>query len=101
MLSLAYRLTEGLQMILKLKVSLVEFNAAESNGAVYGQLRKGIYVYAELGQEKDYIERFRDDPKTRYRLFINCDAFFAETKAQIADGDYATSISGVTIIIFN
>ncbi len=88
-------------MALRVKVSVREFAAAESDGAVYGQLRKGVYVYAELGQEKDYIEKSGDNPQTRYRLFTNCDAFFAETKTQIADGDYATSISGITIVIYN
>ena len=88
-------------MALRVKVSSLEFEAAETNGAVYGQLRKGIYIYAELGREKDYIERNSDNQNTRYRLFTDCNVFFAETKVQITDGDYATNISSVTIIIYN
>ncbi|NJM76240.1 MAG: hypothetical protein HC852_11185 [Acaryochloridaceae cyanobacterium RU_4_10] len=46
-------------MALRVKVSALEFEAAESNGAVFGTLRgrHDVYVYVELGQEKEYIER--------------------------------------------
>jgi hypothetical protein len=90
-------------MALRLKVSSLEFEAAETNGAVFGELRgqRGMFVYADLGQEKDYIEKPSDNPNTRYRLFLNCDVFVAKTQAQMDACEYETSILDVTVVIYS
>lgn len=77
-------------MVLRIQVTRSEFNAAESNGAVYGLLkgRRGLYAYAELGKEVEYIPRTNDDPKTEYRMFRNCDAFFATSLEQLDADDF-------------
>ena len=89
-------------MALRVKVSSLEFEAAESNGAVFGELRsrRGIFVYADLGSEKEYIEQASDNPNTRYRLFLNCDVFVAKTQAQMDACEYETSILNITLIIY-
>ena len=48
-------------MVIRIKATKGEFNAACTNGCVYGEMRgkRGVYVYAELGQEKDYIPTLR------------------------------------------
>jgi hypothetical protein len=103
MLSLRYSLIEAFEMVLRLKVSSLEFEAAESNGAVFGELRgqRGIYAYAELGQEKDYVEKPSDNPNTRYRFFLNCDVFFAKTQAQMDAGEYETDILNIMVVIYD
>lgn len=89
-------------MPLRIKVSSLEFQAACSRGCVYGQFRgqPDIYVYAELGQEKPYVSKLSDDPKTSYRLFLNCDAFFAKTEEQLDAHDFETEIFNSTVIIY-
>jgi hypothetical protein len=64
-----------------------EFEAATSNGAVYGKYLS-VYVYAELGREDRYRESPKDDSSTSYRLFRNCTAFYARTLDQLRNGDY-------------
>jgi hypothetical protein len=108
MLSLAYKesnfsLLEATIMALRIKVSPVEFEAAESQGAVYGELRgkPGLSAYVELGREGEYVEKSGDNPQTRYRLFFNCNAYFAETEVDADDGNFKTEALDVTVIIYN
>lgn len=78
-------------MILRVKAANNnEFNAACSDGGAYGRVRgrSGLYVYADLGQEKEYIPSPKDDPQTEYRMFTGCDAYFADTEQQLRNGDF-------------
>lgn len=90
-------------MILKVLASRKEFDTACAGGCVYGQFQgqQNIYIYAELGQELPYNSKPSDDPKTSYRLFTNCDVFFAESQAQLDDNDFATEILNSTVIIYS
>lgn len=91
-------------MILRVKaVNSNEFSAACSDGGVYGRLRgrSDLYVYADLGQEKEYIPNPKDDPKTEYRMFTDCDAYFADTEQQLRDGDFrAEELHDVTLVVY-
>lgn len=90
-------------MALRIKASRQEFEAASTNGCVYGVIRgkRGLYVYAELGTEKEYIRSKNDDPMTDYRLFIGCDVYFAKTQAQLTNGEFeAEDLPNVTVIIY-
>lgn len=89
-------------MVLRIKAVRQEFDAACAGGCVYGQFQgqRNVYVYAELGQELPYISKPSDDPKTSYRLFVNCDVFFAKSQKGLDDNDFATEITGSTVIIY-
>jgi hypothetical protein len=89
-------------MALRIKVTRTEFEAAAANGCVYGLVRgkRGLYVYAELGREEEYIFRPNDDPKADYRLFLNCDAFFALTEEQLDEGIFVAEEPDITVIIY-
>ncbi len=108
MLSLAYKpkinvtVVRYKVMILSIKAIRNEFNAACAGGCVYGRFQgqSRVYVYAELGQEKSYLPKPSDDPKTNYRLFINCDVFFAESEEQLNSGFFATEIFNSTVVIY-
>lgn len=90
-------------MALRIKASREEFEAACSDGCVYGELRgkRGLYVYAELGIEQEYIPSASDSLITEYRLFIGCNVFFAKTREQLANGDFeAEDLPNITVIIY-
>lgn len=90
-------------MTLKIKATRQEFEAACANGCVYGQIRgkRSLYVYAELGAEKEYIQSPNDDPMTEYRIFTGCDVYFAKTREQLANGEFeAEDLPNVTVIIY-
>lgn len=90
-------------MALRIKATSKEFEAACASGCVYGEIRgqRGLYVYAELGVEKEYILSPNDNLATEYRLFTGCDVYFAETKEQQTSGDFqAEYLPNVTVIIY-
>ena len=89
-------------MAIRIKVTPIEFDSAESNGYTYGNVRgnQTLCAYVDLGQERPYVERPSDDPNTRYRLFLNCDAYFAETETQVDEEDFKTSALDVTVILY-
>ncbi|MBW4635769.1 MAG: hypothetical protein KME30_28985 [Iphinoe sp. HA4291-MV1] len=89
-------------MILRIKVSRNDFNAATSDGWVDGlvQGREGLYTYVELGKEQEYIPKPTDDPKTEYRMFRGCSVFFATSLKRLAEGYYEAEESNVTVIIY-
>lgn len=89
-------------MVLRIKAVRQEFDAACAGGCVYGQFQgqRDVYVYAELGRELPYTSKPSDDSKTNYRLFVNCDVFFAKSQEQLNDGDFDTEIPGSTVIIY-
>lgn len=89
-------------MVLRIKAVRQEFDAACAGGCVYGQFQgqRDVLVYAELGRELPYTSKPNDDPKTNYRLFVNCDVFFAKSQEQLNDGDFDTEILDSTVIIY-
>lgn len=90
-------------MAIRIKATPLEFEAASTDGCVYGEIKgkRGLYVYVELGEEKEYIPSSNDNPTTEYRLFISCDVYFAKTKEQLANGEFdAESLPNVTAIIY-
>lgn len=80
---------EGI-MAIRIKATPLEFEAASSDGCVYGEIKgkRGLYVYVELGEEQEYILSSNDNLTTEYRLFIRCDVYFAKTKEQLANGEF-------------
>ncbi len=89
--------------MLRIKVSVAEFIVACSGGCVYGKVirQRGLYVYAELGQEREYNPTSRDNSNTEYRVFTGCDAYFAKTSEQLRSGDFeAEYLPNVTVIIY-
>jgi hypothetical protein len=90
-------------MTLRIKATRSEFEAASTNGCVYGEIqgKRGLFVYAELGEEKEYIPSSKDNPMTEYRMFIGCDVYFAKTRAQLANGEFeAEELPNITLIIY-
>lgn len=89
-------------MVLRIRVSQAEFQAAAADGWVDGLFlgRDGLFTYVELGEEKQYLSRPHDDPHTSYRLFTTCDVYFARSQHQLERGDYEASQLGVTVIIY-
>lgn len=86
-------------MILRIKVNRTNFEAAESDGWVDGQFR-GLWAYIELGTEEEYISKPSDNPKTEYRLFRRCDAFFYDSQELLEEGVYKLREQNVTVIIY-
>ena len=89
--------------MLRVKVSVAEFNVACSGDCVYGQVirQRGLYVYAELGQEREYNPTSQDNSNTEYRVFTGCNAYFAKTAAQLSSGDFeAEYLPNITVIIY-
>lgn len=87
----------------RIRATRKEFEAACANGCVYGKIsgKRGLYVYAELGTEKEYVPSPKDDPMTEYRVFNGCDVFFAKTEEQLKTGDFeAEELLKVTVIIY-
>ena len=76
-----------------------EFNAACTNGSVYGKV-KGVFVYVELGKEEEYKERQNDNPKTDYRFFRNCVIEYSETIEQCEQGFSQLVDQNVNVILF-
>jgi len=79
-----------------------EFEAACAGGCVYGESRRQrvLYVYADLGAEKEYISLPDDNPTTEYRIFMGCDVYFAQTKDQLDNGEFVAELLNVTVIIY-
>ncbi len=76
-----------------------EFEAATSNEAVYGKY-KGLFAYIELGTEGKYRECPKDDTKTQYRFFRNCNVEYSETEEQSESGLYQYKEEGISVVIY-
>lgn len=89
-------------MVLRIKVSRLDFQDACTDGWVDGLLqgKQGMYIYAELGKEQDYIPSAKDDPKTSYKLFQNCAVYLSKSQEQLEIGDYEANFPNVTVIIY-
>jgi hypothetical protein len=90
-------------MTIRIKVNKAEFNQAASNGEVFGECldtKPKFYVYIELGREREYIPKDRDNKGTEYRLFTGCDVYAAKTEEQLDDCDYYAESDGEVVIIY-
>jgi hypothetical protein len=90
-------------MSIRVKATRAEFEAACADGCVYGEIRgkRGLYIYAELGEEREYVSSPNDNPTTEYRLFTSCNVYFAKTREQLANGEFeAEELPNATVIIY-
>lgn len=79
-----------------------EFDGACANGCVYGKLlssRPVFFVYVELGRKGKYENKAGDDKKTDYKIFFNCDIFYAETEELLKSADYCQELLDQTVIV--
>lgn len=88
--------------MLNIKASYSEHKAARSNGCVYGLVNgiPGMFVYAELGEEDDYIPGSREDLRQDRRLFKQSKAFFALTEENLNEGIFEEDTYRGKIIVF-
>jgi hypothetical protein len=89
-------------MAYRIKVPKIEFYSANNNGYVYGKFiaRPSLFVYADLGTEKPYTPNPKDDPNAEYRLFVNCDLYFAISDESLDDEIYVSKKFGEVLIIY-
>ena len=96
----------------KVKVSRSEFAQARSNGyvdgeiieyfEVNGKLQPGtLYVYVDLGKEKEYIPKANDNLITERRCFVNCTVCYAMTEQDRNEGIFETEVPRQTVIIYH
>jgi hypothetical protein len=90
-------------MIRTIKVICKDFDLATSldgwvDGLIEGQ--QGMWVYVELGEEKEYIPKPKDDPHTDFRLFRGCDVYYGDSQEQLEMGDHKAEEHGVTVRIY-
>ncbi|NEP00429.1 MAG: hypothetical protein F6K58_17460 [Symploca sp. SIO2E9] len=90
-------------MVIRIRVTRPEFEAASNHGYVYGQIiRRRIFpVYVELGIESNYLPFPKDDPKTEYRFFKDCHLYLAETEEQLDREEYLSESLGIAIVIYS
>jgi hypothetical protein len=87
---------------IRVKTIREEFDAAISDGCVYGEVirQATFYVYVELGKEVEYTLTQRDDPNAEYKMFINCNVLFAQTQEQLYREENIIESSNLTVIIY-
>ena len=86
-----------------IKVTSYDFeNYAVSKGWIDGQIsgKRGIYVYVELGLEKEYEPRPIDDPKTKYKYFSGCNVLYATSSENLEKEVFEAEEQNVTVIIY-
>ncbi len=90
--------------VLRVKAkNIKEFEAAKPNECVYGKVvtsRPTQLVYVELGREGDYTVRTSDDKDTDYKIFFNCDIFFAENQEDLRSEIYCNVLLNETVIVY-
>lgn len=88
-------------MVLRIKTPSEEFNSAENQGYVYGEIKrqKSFPVYVELGFEENYNPSPQDDPKTEYRIFRNCNVYVGENEEKLDQCIFMQKTS-TTVIIY-
>lgn len=89
-------------MPVRVRTPREDFEAATSNGYVYGWLvrQSPLPAYVELGTERDYIPSPKDDFNTEYRYFVNCTVSVAETEEELDSEDYVAEWVGVAVVIY-
>lgn len=82
-------------MAIYIRTAKEEFDAAQSNGYVYGQLRRKtvIPVYVELGQQLNRRPSPNDKPNTKYKFFKGCTVYVAETEEQLDNAEDLQSLT--------
>jgi hypothetical protein len=87
---------------IRVKAIREEFDAAISDGCVYGEVirQTTFYVYVELGKEIEYNLSPKDDPNTEYKMFISCNVFFTQTQEQLDREEYVSESLNSTVIIY-
>jgi hypothetical protein len=87
---------------IRIKAIREEFDAAISDGCVYGEVirQTTFYVYVELGKEIEYNLNPKDDPNGEYKMFVNCNVFFTQTQEQMDREDYVSENLNLTVIIY-
>lgn len=94
--------------LIKVLVDRSNFDEAEAGGFVDGVIRvlvngigmQEVLVYVELGEEKKYRRHPKDDPKTEYKLFINCCVCVADTEEDLENGNWSNVKHGPVVQIY-
>lgn len=92
-----------LSMVLRIKASSKEHEAACSEGCVYGRPNghKDCFAYAELGAEDEsYVPNSRCDSREEHRLFTNCRVYFATTEENLNEGKYEREFYEGKVLVF-
>lgn len=89
-------------MIIRVKVKRTEFEAAHSGNHTFGLYngQKGIHVRVELGEEKPYLGRVSDNPKTEYRFFSGCDIQLAKLDTDSKEYLFVGVREKIAVIIY-
>lgn len=89
-------------MIIILKISPKAYKRAESYTNVVGlwEGKEDCWMYAELGEEFEYISRPKDDPNTDFRIFRGCTVSIAESEEDLKAGIVATTLLNQTVKIY-
>ncbi len=92
-------------MAIQVKVLKVDFEAACSDGYVYGKLirKTAIPVYIELGKQMIRIPHPADNTSTHYKLFSGCTVYFAKEEEEIDNADDLDSLpceSNIMVTLF-
>lgn len=69
---------------IEIKVSKSELEAAKPEGYVDGERLikpQKLYVYVELGQEKEYTRKDKNDKNTEFRIFFGCTVYYAKSES--------------------
>lgn len=93
--------------ILRIKVDDFEFKSAELHKNAFGYIttwtntnqKRTFYIYVELGEKGKYISSPKDDPKTKYALFVNCIIYVSKTDKRLDQQqyDYVSKINKVIL----
>ena len=88
-------------MVLRVKVTREDFDNAGFDGWVDGQAKgRGIWVYVELGEEVEYSPHPSDDPKTDYKCFKRCSAFYGKSQEMLEEEKWLFTDENITVIIY-
>lgn len=85
-----------------IKISQKAFKRAESYSSVVGlwEGKKDCWMYAELGEEFEYISHPKDDANTDFRIFRDCTVSIAESQEDLKAGIVATTLLNQTVKIY-
>lgn len=59
-----------------------------------------LFVYVELGIEKDYTRGPQDNSDTNYKRFSGCKVYASRTEEDCDSGTFLASEEDVTVIIY-
>lgn len=95
----------------EVKVSRSEFSEAISNGYVDGEMIKyyevngklqlgKLYVYVELGKEREYTSKANENINAERRCFVNCTICYAMSEQDRDEGKFEAELPHQTVIIY-